>query len=325
MPKLHTTTMVTVSTPGKVHIMGEHAVVHGMPALLAAIHLRLSVTVRTADMLRINTESPVLREYMLYAVEQVRVSQKQDTIPPMELSVSSAIPFGYHLGSSAALAVATVGAVLYFIKQLWNPAVINQIAFDVEKKQHGNPSGGDNTICTLGGFVWYRKELDYLKSIWQLPLHMPAELNNFYLIDLGKPSETTGEMVALVQRRVEAFPVRMKTLFLQNEQATRNVAHALKSADEVRLMRAIQQGEKTLEGMGVVSRYAATVIRDIERCGGAAKILGGGGKKKQVGFLLGYHPDKAVLTACCKRHQVTMQPVALGGDGVRLETGKQYG
>lgn len=38
--------MTTVSAPGKIHLMGEHAVVYGKPALLTAIDLRLSVTVK---------------------------------------------------------------------------------------------------------------------------------------------------------------------------------------------------------------------------------------------------------------------------------------
>lgn len=316
--------MVTVSTPGKVHIMGEHAVVHGRPALLSAINIRLAVTVSDSDVMEVSSSSEIVRQYIYYALEQIRLAQKWEKLPAINVSVSSAIPFGFHLGSSAALAVATVGAVIYHVKQLWNPTVINQIAFEVEKKQHGNPSGGDNTICTLGGFVWYRKELDYLKSIWQLPLQMPSTLNNLYLIDTGKPSETTGEMVAFVQKQVEALPSRMRRLFDQNECATRDAAHALKQADENLFMSAIKSGEKSLEGMGVVSTYATGVIRKIEKSGGVAKILGGGGRQKHVGYLLAYHPNRSLLAACCAHSGLSFQSVVLGSEGVRLETGKKH-
>ncbi len=33
---------VTVSVPGKINIMGEHAVVHGKPSVLTAVNLRLT-------------------------------------------------------------------------------------------------------------------------------------------------------------------------------------------------------------------------------------------------------------------------------------------
>ncbi len=38
--------MITVSVPGKIHLLGEHAVVYGKPALLAAIDKRLYVEIR---------------------------------------------------------------------------------------------------------------------------------------------------------------------------------------------------------------------------------------------------------------------------------------
>ncbi|MBI3559700.1 hypothetical protein HY087_01050, partial [Candidatus Gottesmanbacteria bacterium] len=195
---------VIVSVPGKVHLMGEHAVVHGKPALLAAINLRLRVTVETLSLSSPRTrgssenfliESDEPSDYIRHAIDVVKREYKLALLPPMKITVTSDIPSGYHLGSSAAIAVGTVSALTYFLKKVWNPSAINQIAYEIEKKMHGNPSGGDNTTVTIGGFIWFRKELEFLKSIWQLPFKLPKNLDHFFLINTGRPKETTGEMV----------------------------------------------------------------------------------------------------------------------------------
>lgn len=284
--------------------MGEHAVVYGKPALLAAINLRLRVTVESGTN-GIEVVSSEPSDYIRHAIEAIRQEYKLTNLPPMKITVTSDIPAGYHLGSSAAVAVGTVGAVIYFLKKVWNPVAINQIAYEVEKKMHGNPSGGDNTTVTMGGLIWYRKELEFLKSVWQLPFKLPDALNHFFFINTGRPKETTREMVTFVskQKNIQKF-------FDENEKQTKRVAVAIKDGDEQGFIDAIRKGERTLEGMGVVSRKVIPLIREIEKAGGAAKILGGGGRAEGVGFLLCYHHDLEKFEAL---------PIRLGEEGIRLE------
>ena len=284
--------MITVSVPGKIHLMGEHAVVYGKPAILAAINKRLTVTVEGGAS---NTTG-----YVADILQIVQTHFKQTK--PMRLTIHSEIPEGYHLGSSAAVAVAVVAAASYYLKKVWNPALFNQLAYEAEKLKHGNPSGGDNTVVTMGGLIWYRKELEFLKSIWQLPFK--TKLHNFFLLDTGKPKETTGDMVAYVAKQKN-----LQHHFDENEVQTKRIAVALKENDEQTLIDAIRKGERTLEAMGVVSGKAKKIIRTIEDGGGAAKILGGGGRAKGVGYLLCYShiPPRSAL------------PITLGEEGVRLE------
>ncbi len=307
--------MITVSVPGKVHLMGEHAVVYGYPAILSAINLRLTMTISSGKKdIIIKSNEPA--DYIKHALDIVQKHYQIDKLPPMSINVESEIPAGYHLGSSAATAVATVGAAMYFLKKIWNPALINQLAYEAEKKQHGNPSGGDNTAVTMGGFLWYRKELEFLKSLWQLPFKLPDNLNHFFLIDTGRPKESTGEMVAYVNSEVKSQKLKFEHIFSENEKETKRVASALKNGDEKELVEAIRKGEETLEGMGVVSKKVIPIIRIIEKAGGAAKILGGGGRSDGVGFLLAYHHDPESIA---KKYNLKIKRIKLGEEGVRLE------
>lgn len=311
--------MITVSVPGKIHLMGEHAVVYGKPALLSAINKRIRVSIERAPKMDIvTTESPAC---ITYALEKVKEYVKLDELPPMRISIDSDIPAGFHLGSSAATAVGVVAASIYFLKKLWNPTQINAIAYEVEKKQHGNPSGGDNTAVTFGGLVWFRKELEFLKSMQQLDITIPSKLNHFFLINTGRPKETTGEMVAYMRFMVAAHPSQYKKIFDENEEQTKKIVTAIKEERERNLVDGIKRGEQTLEHMGVVSKQVIPTVREIEKAGGAAKILGGGGRSNGVGFLLCYHKNQKTVENLCAKYKFEIQKIQLGEEGVRLEKG----
>lgn len=315
---------VVVSVPGKIHLMGEHAVVYGKPALLAAINLRMTITIeevkqsstREKHIEIISTETT---EYAEYAINFLLDQFKIVKYSPVKITIQSDIPSGFHLGSSAAVAVALSGAMMYFFTNLWNPIRINELAYEIEKKQHGNPSGGDNTAVTIGGLVWFRKELEFLKNIWQLPFKPQESLNHFFLIKTKQPVETTGEMVAFVKSQYIIHNIQYQQLFDVNEIQTKRVTVALKDGNENELLDAIRLGEQTLEGIGVVSEQVMPLIRDIEKAGGAAKILGGGGRKDGVGFLLCYHKDKKIADSIVESFGYSTHEILLGEEGIRLE------
>ncbi|OGG01618.1 hypothetical protein A2Z33_07570 [Candidatus Gottesmanbacteria bacterium RBG_16_52_11] len=313
---------VTVSVPGKVLLMGDHAIVYGYPALLAAVGMRTRVTVlpRPAGAPGdITVRSAEPDGYIRHIIGVTRNLLGIKRIPALTVTVESDIPPGYHLGSSAAVAVAAVAACMYSWKSVWNPAEINRIAYEAEKHMHGNPSGGDNTAVTFGGLIWFRKELEFLRSIWQLPFRIPDRLNRFLLIDTGRPAESTGEMVAFVSSKLKAQNSKFKRIFARNEEQTRNITVALKTGKLDGLLSAVRAGEGTLEEMGVVSARVIPLIRAAEAAGGAAKILGGGGRKRGVGYILACHRDPDRIAALSRKFGYPALPVRLGEEGVRLE------
>ena len=303
---------VVVSAPGKIHLMGEHAVVYGKPALLSAIDKRLTITVEETQ---VNTEQP---DFIAQGVELIKQKLHITDERPIHIAITSDIRSGFHLGSSAAVAVALTGAIMKFYTDRFDVQKINDIAYDIEKITHGNPSGGDNTAVTYGGFLWFQKKSETEKIFQQLAFLFPDSFNHFFLINTGKP-ESTKDMIALVKSNIERQPQTMEQIFRKNEKATMMVKDALETSNERMFIEGIRLGESTLEYMGVVGKTVKPLIRDIEQAGGAAKILGGGGVKDGVGYMLCYHTNKKQIEDIVSSYQYSMESVELGEEGVRIE------
>jgi len=306
--------IISVSAPGKIHLLGEHTVVYGKPALLAAVGLRITVTIcHPRGGLRFAPQDNINK---LKKIIEPIVNKKLDlkTIPPYEISIISDIPVGAGLGSSAAVSVAYITALLIFLKVKWDLNLINNLAYEAEKIFHGNPSGGDNTTVVYGGLISYTKG----KPIQPLSLSITPKLaKNFVLINTGKPQETTKEMVEIVRVKREAERVKFQKIFDNQEKLVKELLFVIKTANEKDFIRIIREGEKNLERIGVVSHYVKSIIKQIEKSGGAGKICGGGGKTKGTGILLCYHPKKTVIEKIAKSLNLPYFSVALGVEGLK--------
>ncbi|KAG0366008.1 Mevalonate kinase [Gamsiella multidivaricata] len=123
-----------------------------------------------------------------------------------DFSVRSNLPVGAGLGSSASYCVCLATALLklngHLDTGLLDAAaqrdLINQWAFQAEKVIHGNPSGIDNTVSTLGGAVMFKKG----EKIEPLPGFQSLR---FLLTNTRVPRETQVQ-VANVRKLHDKFP-----------------------------------------------------------------------------------------------------------------------
>ena len=321
--------IISVSAPGKIILAGEHAVVYGKPALVASVDKRLMVKIRQRKDGKIKIFSCHPPDQIKEAIKKFQdnlvnlTCDRLSSLPNLaglEIKVESEIPVKLGMGSSAAVAVAMVGGLLSFVKKIkkFSPQdkeLINQIAYEVEKKAHGHPSGVDNTISCFGGILWFKKGKTFKKiKIKNLP--------KFVLLNSGQAKETTGEMVRYIKKKIENRRKKKEIFesFAQIEKETKRLVASLKENNKEKMMRAIKACERSLENLGVVGEFAQKVVRRVENLGGVAKICGAGGIKKGSGVLLCYHQKAEKIFALAKRLNLEAFEVKLGVEGVRIES-----
>lgn len=136
--------MATWSAPGKTFLFGEHAVVYGKPGIAMAIKPRVMVTVRESRYHQ-KPNSP-------YIAECFRLMDVKGSV-----YVRSQLPSSSGLGSSAAVTVATLGAINDEFDLKKTRAEIADLAHQVEMSaQNGRASATDTYVSAFGGMVLVR-------------------------------------------------------------------------------------------------------------------------------------------------------------------------
>lgn len=300
---------ISFSAPAKIHLIGEHAVVYGKPAIISATNLRLTLTLTTPHhpvipAKVIDTESN--RSAGIHAIQtaiekEIKKSYKLKTIPHYKIEIKSDFPLGSGLGASAAISASLTAALLKLLRIKASKQEIYDIAIAGEKAIHGNPSGSDLSAVIFGGTIWFRKELPALPLTSPLPLTLPT----LSLINSGKPAESTGEMVAKVAKLNVALK---KQVFDELEL----LAKALVT-DSTEIKEIFKETHRCLVNLGVVGKNAQKLISQIEKSGGAAKITGAGGYKDGSGMIIVFHTKPEKLK------KIKLTPIKLAQEGLRLE------
>ena len=261
---------------GKVILLGEHAVVHGCPAIAVGIERGVHAEARLSnrDLLRLSPwelalePDPDGREPLERAFAAVLALY--EARPPLEVAAEVELPAGAGLGCSAAIGVAVLDAIDETLGIKRSRADLGQTALVWERVFHGNPSGIDNTMSAAGGVALYRKGEALRPLRPSKPLHL-------VIGDSGEPSSTK-EMVASVGRQLRNDPERVGKVFESIEKLVRSATGAIESGDHVALGRLLDSNHGLLSSLSLGTTKLDEMCQAARDAGAlGAKMTGAGG------------------------------------------------
>jgi mevalonate kinase len=201
------------------------------------------------------------------------------------------------------------------------PSRLLDISLDVERRQHGTPSGIDNAAVLLGGLLWAERDAEGRLDCRPLESSSPL-LARLKVFHSGPPRESTGEVVASVRRRRDRDRSGVDRLLAEIESCTRQLRQELdrKTLPE-QAVSLIRRCQAALEGLGVVPSSTQKLIRRIEAEGGAAKISGAGSLSGEgAGSILVYHPEVECIDRWSFLRTWTPLPVCFPAPGLLVES-----
>ena len=249
------------SAPGKIILFGEHFVVHGTKAILAAIDKRVTVTSIFTENKTIKVDSQlgtievpisssheeVKSEFRPFVYLANKIINSDQNASGLEITIDSDIPIGVGLGSSSACCVAAAASISELFNELSSEEILN-ISIEAEKTIFPDTSGADCTVCTYGGMIEYPSiekigntfDLNLLIANSMIPHNTKNSVEKVNKFKEGD-EERFSQLCELENKLIDEIIVAMK-----NNDAT---TFGLKMSDNQKYLEEIQVSNDTLRGM----------------------------------------------------------------------------
>ncbi len=278
--------------PAKVILTGEHFVVYGTTAIVAAvnIHSKATVSQRSDGTIVVSSSSPrcsvsftdgycevlqgrrntrAMLEPICH-VARATLEHFDKEKQGLDIQIDSAIPVGVGLGSSAAVAVSTIAATAKLLRRGLDRDAIRHLAFKSESMIHNFPSGIDQTISTLGGLIAYRRR----RPFQRIPLKRTFQV----IIGDTRRTRSTGAMVSKVKTLL-AKGRRLKRQILRSaERISRTALTTLQHGDMRQFGELMNLNHELLRQVRVSTRELDRLVLAAREAGAfGAKLTGAGG------------------------------------------------
>jgi len=266
------------SAPAKIILFGEHFVVHGTKAILAAIDKRVTVTTTFTEnkTIKVNSQLGTIEVSISSSHEEVKsefrpfvylankIINSEQNVSGLEITIDSGIPIGVGLGSSSACCVAATASIFGLFKELSSEEIL-KISIEAEKTIFPDTSGADCTVCTYGGMIEY-PSIEKIDNTFDLNL----------LIANSMIPHNTKNSVEKVNKFKENDEGRFSQLCDLENGLIDEVIVAMKNNDATTLGLKISENQKYLEEIQVSNDTLRDMINSLNEISLGSKITGAG-------------------------------------------------
>ena len=220
---------VSYSVPGRIILSGKYTAIFGNPVLASAIDKRITFNLFESDEKKKDTIVSIVEQTVkdILIKKGIRISDVN-----YGFDIVSEIPKDQDLGyKSAVYVVATAAFLTFYSGKEFPIEEVNQIAFQIAKKFDKLSSGLDTTVSSLGGLIFYRKEFEFLKGIYQLQFRIPKKIEEHLYIVPEKKGNS--EIEANIGRLLNNNSKKGDLFLKQIEKLTKRIIVSIVKEDEV--------------------------------------------------------------------------------------------
>jgi mevalonate kinase len=297
--------MTVACAPGKIILVGEHAVVYGRPAIAVPVtQVQAQATVEEGeegqrivivakDLGRVfslgDQENDAVAGPLRVTVANVLAHLGLTADHDLTITVASSIPMARGLGSGAAVATAMTKAVAEHFSTQLTAEEVSQLVYESEKLHHGTPSGIDNSVIAYGRPIYFVGG----ETLRTIRVGTPL---SFVVADTGEESPTS-EVVGAVRRAWEESRDRYEALFDAVGQIAVHARRAIERGEVGQVGRLMDENHCLLQDMGVSSSRLDALVNTAKRHGAEGAKLSGAGRGGNVIALVSAHTCKQVRRA----------------------------
>ena len=311
---------IMTSAPGKLMLLGEHAVVYNHPCIVTAVDHRMKVrlfltddnlfTLNAPDVEVINYQKSVSSlgsHDMPKGAQYVEIAVRnffQTYHLKQGINITSTSDFSslFGFGSSSAITVATIKALSRIFEVAMNEKELFDLSYKTVLDIQGKGSGFDVATAVYGGtlfFVTGGKQIKLIE-IQNLPL----------IVGYSGVKADTVQLIDSVRRRSEKYPIFVEGIYGLIEDLVNNAKKHLETnnLEEFGAMMIMNQG--LLESLGVSTEKLSQMNSSAIKAGAyGAKLSGAGGGDCMIAVV----PDE-------KRIEVKIAIEKIGGSVLEVRT-----